>query len=45
MADGKILFTGTSYHDEKANPLLLQLNDDGTLDPAFGEGGVFSPRY
>ncbi|AWI25915.1 T9SS type A sorting domain-containing protein [Flavobacterium pallidum] len=43
LPDGKILFTGVSYHDEKANLLLLQLNADGALDTTFGDGGIFLP--
>lgn len=43
QADGKILVTGTTTTIGGASDILLiRYNDDGSLDPTFGTGGVVS---
>lgn len=46
QSDGKLLVLGTSFSSsgffEPIYCKLFRLNIDGTLDPAFGDGGIFS---
>jgi uncharacterized delta-60 repeat protein len=38
--DGKILATGYTYAGKQRDVLLLRYEQNGTLDPSFGNGGV-----
>lgn len=44
QSDGKIVVAGYQLGRDKAAPALVRFRDDGSLDPAFGEGGTVAPR-
>ena len=38
--DGKLVVAGFTYDGSQYDFLILRLNEDGTLDPSFGVGGI-----
>jgi len=40
QGDGKIVLAGTSHSGATFDFALARYNDDGTLDPSFGNGGI-----
>lgn len=45
LADGRILVAGTLGGQWPSDALVLRLDPDGALDPAFGEGGITQLDY
>ena len=40
--DGKILLSGTRFNDETVDLLIARFNEDGSIDPSFGNNGTVS---